>query len=228
MAGGHTRNSINNVDTTKTSPTGFGKDKRNNKSSADEETQKQGMCGQGFTAGHVSECSDKNTVVPHSVLPIAATTNQDADLAEILQNLVQEIKDMKGRVERVEQGKVTERPPVQSICKGGLDAAVMSEMTSAGFLKENENSILKEVEPAVGKLLKDYIKKYWYSDMKFPQGDMAAERICQLAVRETKVMMPPTINEAQFCGFFKKNVAKALTSLRNNSQTLARKNWNGK
>ena len=80
----------------------------------------------------------------------------------------------------------------------------------------------------MGKLLKDYIKKYWYSDMKFPQGDMAAERICQLAVRETKVMMPPTINEAQFCGFFKKNVAKALTSLRNNSQTLARKNWNGK
>ena len=105
---------------------------------------------------------------------------------------------------RLPRGKIV--PPVQSICKGGLDAAVMSEMTSAGFLKENENSILKEVEPAVGKLLKDYIKKYWYSDMKFPQGDMAAERICQLAVRETKVMMPPTINEAQFCGFFKKNV----------------------
>ena len=141
--------------------------------------------------------------------------------------LAQTIDAVEETVEKLDN-KMKENPPVNSVRKGGPEGG-MSDMTSCDYtVGDAAKSVLRQMEGAVSRDLKDYIKKNWYSRIKFPQTDKVSMHICQKAAMERMLLIPKTINDTLFFEYFKKYVTKSLAALRHNSQTLARKNWLGK
>ena len=144
-------------------------------------------------------------------------------------NLAQQIETMEETVKKNEE-KMTENLPLNSVSKGGQEGG-MSDLTSCDYtvaLGDAAKPVFKKIEGSVKRELKEYIKKNWFSRMKFPQSDKISVEICRRAVTETNLVIPKGVSETMFFDYFKKYVTRSLTELRHNTQTLARKNWLGK
>ena len=143
-------------------------------------------------------------------------------------NLAQQIETMGETVKKNEE-KMTQNLPLNSVSKGGQEGG-MSDLTSCDFtvVGDAAKSVFKKVHGSVIRELKEYIKNNWFSRMKFPQSDTISVEICRRAVAETNLVIPKGVSDTMFYDYFKKYVTRSLTSLRHNSQTLARKNWLGK
>ena len=84
---------------------------------------------------------------------------------------------------------------------------------------------MKGIEADVGCGLRSHMKKQWYSEMKFvEQGDDMDIAIIEEAIVFKSVGVPEGINNTEFCSYFRYLVKRELTSLRHNTQTLARRN----
>ena len=109
------------------------------------------------------------------------------------------------------------------------ERAVSTITDEYGLIIDNDMlKALSDMSERVEKQLRDYVKKHWYPNMKFPINDKVTALVINKAVGESAVMKPQNIPLAAFCSFYRKRVGTVLTALRHNSQTLARKNWIGK
>ena len=208
--------------------------------------------------GHVSISSDvASREMTHLTEIINKLVRELGIVKENQENLARDFKKVRGEIETSEgnvarridtvegnlsqwketveetvkknEEKMTDSRPLNSVSKGGQEGG-MSDLTSCDFtvVGDAAKSVFKKVHGSVIRELKEYIKNNWFSRMKFPQSDTISVEICRRAVAETNLVIPKGVSDTMFYDYFKKYVTRSLTSLRHNSQTLARKNWLGK
>ena len=213
---------------------------------------------EGSVTGHVSISSDvASREMTHLTEIINKLVRELGIVKENQENLARDFKKVRGEIETSEgnvarridtvegnlsqwketveetvkknEEKMTDSRPLNSVSKGGQEGG-MSDLTSCDFtvVGDAAKSVFKKVHGSVIRELKEYIKNNWFSRMKFPQSDTISVEICRRAVAETNLVIPKGVSDTMFYDYFKKYVTRSLTSLRHNSQTLARKNWLGK
>ena len=64
--------------------------------------------------------------------------------------------------------------------------------------------------------------------MKFCSNDKFARRLCEESINAGYVVIPSCYTKYEFTHYFRGSVLSGFASLRHNSATLARRNYNGK
>ena len=129
-------------------------------------------------------------------------------------------------VQRIDRENKTTPPthPVKTI-KGGTKDAVSAITVGT---KASKKELVKGYEAQMLTGLSKYIRNKYYRDMKFCPNDKMASIVCQESVLLGHVQIPNEFTVPQFTNYFKDKVQSALSKLRHNGQTLARRNYMGK
>ena len=130
-------------------------------------------------------------------------------------------------VKRIDRENKT-APPVDSIQGAMKDVLKDAVSTITAGTKASRRELLKSYEPQMITGLRKYIRNKYYQDMKFCPNDMMASIVCQESVLLGHVQIPNEFTVPQFTNYFKDKVQSALSKLRHNGQTLARRNYMGK
>ena len=85
----------------------------------------------------------------------------------------------------------------------------------------------KKIRAVVSANIKNYIKVECYSHMKFCSNDKFARRLCEESINAGYVVIPSCYTKYEFTHYFRGSVLSGFASLRHNSATLARRNYNG-
>ena len=92
----------------------------------------------------------------------------------------------------------------------------------------NSKQAFKKIRDVVSANIKNYIKVECYSHMKFCSNDKLAKRLCEESINQSYVVIPSRYTKYEFTHYFRGSVLSGFASLRHNSATLARRNYNGK
>ena len=134
----------------------------------------------------------------------------------------QEREDYKEFQKWKEQRHGVEHPIKQISKKSRQDVSEISEPPGDSKLA------FKKIRAVVSANIKNYIKVECYSHMKFCSNDKLARRLCEESINTGYVVIPSRYTKYEFTHYFGGSVLSGFASLRHNSATLARRNYNSK
>ena len=134
----------------------------------------------------------------------------------------QEREDYKEFQKWKKQHHGVEHPIKQISKKSRQDVSEISEPPGDSKLA------FKKIRAVVSANIKNYIKVECYSHMKFCSNDKLARRLCEESINTGYVVIPSRYTKYEFTHYFGGSVLSGFASLRHNSATLSRRNYNSK
>ena len=116
--------------------------------------------------------------------------------------------------------------PVNKIDNTTLQSTV-SQMEGGMLNEEQQLQKLNMVAIRVKKEIRSYIKRAWFTHVKFIETENNCVSVLRKGVRTGELNLPKDIEEEIFCRYFKGDVRSELAKLRHNCQSLARRNFRG-
>ena len=93
--------------------------------------------------------------------------------------------------------------------------------------EEQQLEKLNMVAIRVKKEIRSYIKRAWFTHIKFIETEANCVSVLRKGVRTGELNLPKDIEEEIFCQYFEGDVRSELAKLRHNCQSLARRNFRG-
>ena len=166
------------------------------------------------------------SVISVSTAVCDSASQQKVDYERIIEQLRKEKEGLKRENDALKAEK-DEQVPVSSLKSGKL-SSTNSTLTTTTVHGTHKIKLPKNVEQQIFNNMKHYVRQNIFKNMKFSiEEDNCNHRVCLQAVQEKSVSRTKEFEtDEDFVKYLEESVLlKVLSTLRHNTQSLARRNW---